>query len=189
MVCISPWPHFFFFAVEFCLFQTNCDLWHAKHVPLSWSMMMPYIQQAGISLVFTFYDFTWPCIGASTANVRIYPDHGQDLDGLVPTAISDMGAGDRLLQCPSHRPWHYWVPKKAFWWALIILHLHSPLLLLLHIHSFTLLVMSCRMDCWEQDDEHPGSLFHELIVLPTLMPYLACPEYLRRSGKGPVIYP
>jgi hypothetical protein len=49
--------------------------------------------------------------------------------------------------------------------------------------------MSYRTNRWEQDDEHPGSLFHELIVLPTLAPHLARPEYLRQPGEGPVIYP
>ena len=41
---------------------------------------------------------------------------------------------------------------------------------------------------WTHDDEHPGSLFHELVVLPTLAPHLARPEYLGKT-QGPIVLP
>ncbi|KAH7903057.1 hypothetical protein BJ138DRAFT_1197791 [Hygrophoropsis aurantiaca] len=40
---------------------------------------------------------------------------------------------------------------------------------------------------WSHDDENPGSMFHELVVLPTLNPDIARPEY--HNTTGPVIYP
>jgi hypothetical protein len=49
--------------------------------------------------------------------------------------------------------------------------------------------MSNRPNRWTRDDENPGSLFHELVVLPTLAPELARPEYLLPHGEGPVPYP
>jgi hypothetical protein len=42
---------------------------------------------------------------------------------------------------------------------------------------------------WTKDDENPGSLFHELVVLPTLYPEIAHPEYMQGPHAGPVIYP
>ena len=42
---------------------------------------------------------------------------------------------------------------------------------------------------WAIDDENPGSMFHELVVLPTLAPHLARPEYLEPTLGGPVILP
>src|SRR6267154_5894784 len=42
---------------------------------------------------------------------------------------------------------------------------------------------------WTKDDENPGSIFHELVVLPTLYPEIARPEYMQGSHTGPVIYP
>ncbi|KIM77640.1 hypothetical protein PILCRDRAFT_11894 [Piloderma croceum F 1598] len=48
--------------------------------------------------------------------------------------------------------------------------------------------MPNRPNCWTCNDENLGSLFHELVVLTTLTPELAHPEYLLHD-KGPVPYP
>ena len=45
-----------------------------------------------------------------------------------------------------------------------------------------------RSNRWTQDDENPGSIFHELVVLPTLAPHLARPEY-EEATSGPIILP
>lgn len=42
---------------------------------------------------------------------------------------------------------------------------------------------------WSIDDENPGSIFHELVVLPTLAPHLARPEYLDSAPRGLTILP
>ncbi|KAF8958305.1 hypothetical protein BDZ97DRAFT_1923759 [Flammula alnicola] len=41
---------------------------------------------------------------------------------------------------------------------------------------------------WTQDDENLGSIFHKLVVLPTLAPHLARLEYLDAT-PGPIILP
>ncbi|SRR6266567_1072302 len=45
-----------------------------------------------------------------------------------------------------------------------------------------------RSNRWTQDDPIPGSYFHELVVLPTLAPHLARPEYLGAT-TGPIVLP
>ena len=49
--------------------------------------------------------------------------------------------------------------------------------------------MPNRPNCWTHNDENPGLLFHELVILPTLVPELAHSEYLLPHGEGPVPYP
>jgi len=42
---------------------------------------------------------------------------------------------------------------------------------------------------WSINDENPGSIFHEVVVLPTLAPHLAHPEYLDSTPGSPTILP
>lgn len=42
---------------------------------------------------------------------------------------------------------------------------------------------------WTHDEERPGSIFHELVVLPTVAPHLARPEYLDPTPGVPIVLP
>ncbi|KZP16564.1 hypothetical protein FIBSPDRAFT_894989 [Athelia psychrophila] len=43
-----------------------------------------------------------------------------------------------------------------------------------------------RSNHWDNIMENPGSIFHQIMVLPTLAPHLARPEYLLPPGEGPL---
>ena len=59
------------------------------------------------------------------------------------------------------------------------------------LHSFICFIFNMHnsMTRCTKDNKNPGSIFHKLIVLPTLYPKITCPEYMWSSHSGPVIYP